>query len=118
MSDAETIMRLVLNRSKVDGSYGALREIQHLMEATEMATMYEPIFLTYVDLDRLIDECGLTEMQRCIVDALMTGYTILDYAEMHNCRKQNVYTQLIRAAEKIAQANTKNWERTYCVCKQ
>lgn len=113
MSDPNTIMRLILNRSKVDGAFSALREKQGYVEATEIATMHEPVFLTYVDLDTLIEQCDLSEMQRSIIYALMIGYSILDYAEMNNCLKQNVYTQLNRAAEKIAQVNIENWERTY-----
>lgn len=44
--------------------------------------MSEPITVTYLDLDRLIDECGLDTYERDVVDRLMEGYNRQDVADM------------------------------------
>lgn len=75
--------------------------------------MHEPVFLTYVDLDRLIEQCSLSAMQRGIVKTLMDGYSIVDCAEMLGCAAQSISTQLQRAVGKITAQNTKNWEVVY-----
>lgn len=91
-----------------------MRGVQPLMGATEMAEMYEPVFLTYVDLDRLIEQCGLSKAQRKVIGVLMAGYCITDCAEMLGIQKQVVDTYLNRAVEKITVQNDKDWEKVYC----
>lgn len=113
MSDVRTITQLILYRSRLDGAHAALQETQSLMNATEIATMYEPVFLTYVDLDTLIEQCNLASMQRRIIADLMLGYTITDCAERYDCPKQAIATHLHRAAGKIAQQNELNWAKVY-----
>lgn len=107
------MINLIRMRSKVDGTYAALHTRQTVTGATDMATLYEPVFLTYVDLDRLIDEAPLSSGERTVVTALMEGYTIGDIAEEMNCAMQTVDVQMCRAASKIAKQNDLNWARTY-----
>lgn len=84
-----------------------------LMGATEMAVMDEPVFLTYVDLDRLIEQCGLSNLQRSVVNALMEGYYITDCADMLSIQKQAAIIHLNRAVEKITAQNDKSWDEVY-----
>ena len=107
------VKQLILQRSKLDGSRGAHTEPQVLLGATEMATLYEPVFLTYLDLDRLIAECGLSPSQHSIVKTLMEGYSLTDCAEMHGIPKQAAFTHLNRAVDKITRQNDLNWAEVY-----
>lgn len=84
------------------------------MGATEMAVLDEPVFLTYVDLDRLIDQCGLSRMQHKVVKVLMDGYSLTDCAEMLGIQKQIADIHLNRAVEKITAQNNRIWASVYC----
>ena len=103
------VKQLILQRSKLDGSRVALTEPQVILGATEMATLYEPVFLTYLDLDRLIAECGLSLSQHRVVQSLMEGYSLTDSAEMHSIPKQAAHTHLLRAVDKITAYNDQVW---------
>lgn len=84
-----------------------------LMDAANTTSVKESVFLLYVDLDRLIEQCDLSPMQQQTIDSLMAGHTVVDMAEMHGGTRQAYQIYLTRAAEKIARQNTRNWESVY-----
>lgn len=71
--------------------------------------MAEPVLCTYFDLDRLIENCGLSQGQREIVSLLMDGYTLSDIAEESGRGLTTVDVQFRRAVEKIVQENNRLW---------
>lgn len=77
-----------------------------------VAPMSEPITATYIDLDRLIDTCGLTDSERKVIELLMQGYTKSDIKDMAHV-EMPVVTKLYDAAiEKIVERNNFEWKRT------
>lgn len=70
----------------------------------------EPVLVTYIDLDRLIATCGLSTLQRQVVDLLMEGYGIRDIAERLATTEKACNVHLSRAVSKIARKNNANWE--------
>ena len=52
----------------------------------------EPILCTYIDLERLIETCGLSAAERKTVDYLMLGYSTADIADHTNKTRQTVDT--------------------------
>ena len=74
--------------------------------------MSEPITVTYLDLDRLIDTCGMSESQRQVVAMLMQGYSKSDIAEMSHSTTDAVEKVLVRAIEKIIDQNEYEWHRS------
>lgn len=79
------------------------------MASARMIDMNEPVLSTYIDLDRLIDGCGLSAQQRMIVDMLMRGYSFEDIAELKECTDQTIRVQFRRSVHKIVKQNDKLW---------
>lgn len=73
--------------------------------------MSEPISVSYLDLDRLIETCGLTESQRKVVDLLMKGWTEREIADEAKCTRDRVTKLLKRAVSKIIAQNDAEWHR-------
>ena len=67
----------------------------------------------YLDLDRLIRNCGLSEVQMGIVLKVQRGYSPSDIAEMEGCKAGTVHKHLNRAVEKIVEENDKSWRSLY-----
>ena len=73
--------------------------------------MSEPILCTYIDLDHLIERCGLSPWQREIVRRLMDGYTMLDIAKLTDRALTTIDVQYRRAVEKIVRCNNEDWRQ-------
>ena len=75
------------------------------------APMSEPITVTYLDLDHLIETAGLTDAQRKTVHLLMQGWTEVDIAEQAGCSRESIVMLFKRAVKKLVQKNNLDWER-------
>lgn len=75
------------------------------------APMSEPITVTYLDLDHLIETAGLTDAQKKTVDLLMCGWTEMDIAQQAGCTRERIVMLFRRAVKKIVQKNNEDWER-------
>ena len=73
----------------------------------------EPIICTYIDLERLIDECRFSSREKQILDDLMYGYTPSDIGEMRGIARQSVEQFLKRAVSKIVKRNNARWKEVY-----
>lgn len=78
-----------------------------------VAPMSEPVTVTYMDLDRLIGKCGLTEREKFIVDLLMRGYTRSDIRDDTNLATDTITTAITSAVEKIVAMNEFEWHRSH-----
>lgn len=67
--------------------------------------------MTYLDLDRLIETCGLTKGQKQVVDLLMDGYTESDIADMAGCARDRVAQVFQMAIEKITARENFLWRK-------
>lgn len=67
----------------------------------------------YLDLDRLIRLCGLTDAQNNAVQKLLTGYSPSDIADEEGCRASTIHNHLNRAVEKIVAENNRRWRSVY-----
>lgn len=113
LGEAREVARLILSRSMLDVSYGADDTTCGSMASGRMHDMFEPVLCTYIDLDRLIERCGLSSQQENIVTWLMKGYTPEDIAGAIECTHQAVGTQFRRAVRKITAQNQRDWEAVY-----
>lgn len=75
--------------------------------------MSEPVTVTYMDLDRLIEKCGLTEREKFIVDLLMRGYTRSDIRDDTNLATDIISSAITSAVEKIVAMNEFEWHRSH-----
>lgn len=75
--------------------------------------MSEPVTVTYMDLDRLIEKCGLTEREKFIVDLLMRGYTRSDIRDDTNLATDIISSAIASAVEKIVAMNEFEWHRSH-----
>lgn len=78
-----------------------------------VAPMSEPVTVTYMDLDRLIGKCGLTEREKFIVDLLMRGYTRSDIRGDTNLATDIISSAITSAVEKIVAMNEFEWHRSH-----
>ena len=61
-----------------------------LLESSGTSDIAEPILCTYMDLDRLIEDSGMTQEQRIVIDLIMQGWTEMDIAQARGCSRQAV----------------------------
>lgn len=78
-----------------------------------VAPMSEPVTVTYLDLDRLIEKCGLTDKEKFVVDLLMRGYTRSDIRDDTNLATETIAALLTSAVEKIVDMNEYEWHRSH-----
>jgi len=81
------------------------------MADQRMIDMDEPIRCTYIDLDQLIERCGMNGRQEVTVTLLMLGYSCGDIAEMINCSRQEIQAAFKRAILKIIRCNNAGWKK-------
>lgn len=67
------------------------------------------IINTYIDLDRMIADAGLSEAQKKVVEKMMQGWTSADIAEVFHVQPQTIDVHLRRAVDKIVEANNRRW---------
>ena len=115
LSEPRIVARLIKNRWKVDETF------YPLMESTDISILAtngvfpfsEPVLVTYIDLDNLIETAHLTRAERQIVHRLMEGYSGTDIAEHYGTTKEHVTTLLQSASQKIARENNRRWNECY-----
>lgn len=105
---------LITKRSQLDAAYHPKQESVSLACAG-IFPFSEPVLATYIDLDRLIATCGLSNPQRRFVDMLMDGHTLSDIATLLGLTVQSVGMQYRRAIAKIVQRNNERWDSAYVV---
>ena len=74
----------------------------------------EPVLVTYIDLDRLIQMADLTKTEMRIVYFLMDGYSIPDIAQRYGKVRQVIDRVLNAAVQKICETEQRIWKKTYC----
>lgn len=112
LSDATVVKKLIKYRSKVDPYYYEKKYPSGLASSGDME-FREPIFVTYVDLDSLIEGCRLSKMQRKVLDMLMIGYSERDIADCLHVLPQTCRAHYDRAVAKIVAENNRRWEKIY-----
>ena len=113
-TETRTISYLIRNRSKLDDSYLAKMYEQYL-NTNGVFEFSEPILVTYLDLDRLIETSSLSHMERFTVDKLMEGYSLYDLEDVYGISRSTFAEYLKRACDKIKETNDSNWIK--CVSK-
>lgn len=89
-----------------------------MAETSGVFLFSEPILCTYIDLEKLIAECGMTREEHRVVKYLMLGYSSADIGERFGKTRQTVDIHFKRAVNKICKKNNENWKNTYShVCK-
>ena len=74
-----------------------------------MSDIAEPILCTYMDLDRLIEQSGMTAEQREVIEWIMQGYSETDIAQERGCSRQAVCRLLRDGVGRIVAANNVQW---------
>lgn len=70
----------------------------------------EPVLVTFIDLDNLIEQAPLTRAERKVVGWLMLGYAEADIADHCGTTLPHVRTLLACAVDKIVEQENKNWK--------
>ena len=74
-----------------------------------IAPLSEPITVTYLDLDRLLEAAELTKVQRNIIELLMQGWSRRDVAEVLKIEADTVVDALNIAVDEIVERNEYEW---------
>lgn len=69
----------------------------------------EDVLILYIDLDRLIAVCGLSELEELVVEYMMRGYTIQDIADSIGGTRQAYGGYYRRAVNKIVKEFNDQW---------
>lgn len=108
--------RLIKERSKQDAAYGNEACGQH--EAGIGGSIHEDILCTYIDLDRLINDCRFDEMTQRVQNMLMCGYTLRDIAEQDQCAPYDIERIFRNAVWAITRQNDHRWNEVYSVSRK
>lgn len=116
LSEHRVVATLIKNRRKVDSSYymKLFGAVQHPLVSQGIAPFSEPITVTYLDLDKLIDTCGLTRAERTVINTIMFGYSFNDVADSKNTSVQAVNQLFNRAVDKVVKRNNLDWQNFHC----
>ena len=112
LSEPRIVSRLIKNRWKVDQAFYPLAESSStsILASNGVFPFSEPVLVTYIDLDELIEQAPLTRAERRIIDYTMRGYADPDIAEHYGTTVQHVRTLFAGAVEKIVATENKNWK--------
>lgn len=95
----------------MDRAYAMKLGSDSLLECSGTSDIAEPILCTYMDLDRLIEDSGMTQEQRIVIDLIMQGWTEMDIAQARGCSRQAVCRLFRDGVERIVEANNAKWAR-------
>lgn len=93
------VARLILYRSRID--------------TDGMSGMDEPVRCMYIDLDRLLEHCGLDGREEVTVTMLMLGYASAEIAEMLSLDEWLIHQAFRQAVLKVVRRNNQVWRDTY-----
>ena len=105
---------MIANRSRLDPAFYPSMTNADVNATAGVSLFSEPILCTYLDLERLINTCGLSPAEQKTVDYLMLGYMVADIADHLGKTRQTIETLLKRAVAKICTRNNELWAETYC----
>ena len=71
------------------------------------------MLVTYIDLDRLIDNTKLSAGEMFTIKKLMMGYTLLDLEQVYGKSRKTYEALLARACHKLKETNDRHWHRVY-----
>ncbi len=116
-SDPDVVAKLIKERSKIDKYYTDEEESFNPMVSNGTPVVVEEVMCIYIDLESLIESCGLSPTEKKIVGDLMYGYTISDIAEYYKVARQTCDVMFHRAVDKIVRENNKRWIEVNCDAK-
>jgi len=116
-SDPDVVAKLIKERSRIDKYYTEEEASCNPMITNGTPVVVEDVLCIYIDLDSLIETCGLSPTEGKIVQDLMYGYTISDIAEYYKVARQTCDTMFHRAVDKIVRENNKRWIEVNCDAK-
>ena len=111
LSEKYVVTTQIKNRWKQDESFYPLEEeTSNPLISNGVFPFSESVLCTYIDLDILIDSCGLTQYEKLIIKLIMRGHSAPDIAEKYQCSPKTVNKYLNIAIDKIIQKNNENWK--------
>lgn len=116
-SDPDVVARLIRERSRIDRYYSEEEASFNPMVSNGTPVVVEDILCIYIDLESLIEACGLSPTESKIVQDLMYGYSISDIAEHYKVARQTCDTMFHRAVDKIVKENDRRWIDVNCDAK-
>jgi hypothetical protein len=87
---------------------------ESIVRTSGAPVLSEDIACTYIDLDTLIETCGLSKLQRFVVDEAMKGYSVSDISSHHDMARQTADGALRAAIDKIVSKNNELWAKCHC----
>lgn len=111
----DMVKYLICNRSKIDSmfevkTYNGEMENQSNNSKEDYLDMFkEPIEITYLDLEKLIDETELTKKQKYVLVKKMQGYSDIELGEILQCQPKAIYNTMNTICKKIENLNDYKW---------
>ena len=94
LTEQRVVKELICNRWRIDSSYQMkIYETSNPTVSNGVPPFNEDIICTYIDLDRAIENCGLTDIQRLVIEQTMRGYDPTDIG--NHCFKTAVTRQTV-----------------------
>ena len=90
--------------------YPLLEETSNPFSSNGVFPFSEPVLVTYIDLDRLIEKSKLTKAENKVVQWLMQGYSFDDIAEHCGATSEKIRLLLKNSVDKIVKTCGILWE--------
>lgn len=113
LSEERVVRLLIQMRGEIDQCHDILMyaEGNNIDSSNGVAPLNEDVSCIYIDLDSLIDGCGLNSYQRTVVDEMMKGYAVADIAEEFGWSRATVHAAYDAAVKRIVHENNRRWQR-------
>lgn len=111
LSDEKVVQYLIENRSQLDISYGASRNID-IHVAGEITEFNVELIALYVSLDDILARISIKEKDRVFLHLVFMGHTIKDITRLkeHSFSKMTAYRTMERLVEKVVELNMEDWK--------
>jgi hypothetical protein len=108
LSDPATVLALILMRHKVDKYYDFGYK-SAILDAENWNDVNQELICLYVDLDLLIEECGLSQDDKQIIQFYEMGFSKQDISDMTGDSTKSVATKIRNIAKQICELNFEKW---------
>lgn len=108
LSDEDVVKFLILNRSKIDSSYGTNINI-NIYQAGDTFDFNQELLALYASLDMIIKKIELKEKDEIFLKLVFEGNTIPDVINIHKYPRKTAYRTLNRIVSRIIEVNNNDW---------
>lgn len=108
LSDHDVVRYLILFRDKIDTAF-QIEQNNFYHDAGDTFKFNVEILSLYIELDKLLAKCKLTDRQKLLLEYFTRGYTVADIGNEFGFSRSSVTKSLDIIVGKVVSKNNQNW---------